>query len=99
MNACDYVIIDNCTMNNNVGYGFAGSTASNSNQQFGMTNFVINASNAVSNTVDGIKLSGFNKNGIISNCILTFKSIANVEYCSKNDCHPPYDFNSSYFVY
>ena len=69
INACDYVCLKECIANNNSQYGFAGAAvAGNSDQQFGMTNFVIDNCKAAGNTTDGFRIIGFNKNGVVKNC-------------------------------
>lgn len=67
--ACDYLVMEQCSMNNNFGCGFAITATDNSNQQFGATNFVIDTCNMLTNTTTGGCFRGFNKNGVVIDCI------------------------------
>ncbi len=67
VNACDYVCFERCVANSSANGFVCAAVAANSDQQFGATNFVLNACKAMHNTTDGIRIIGFNKNGVIVN--------------------------------
>jgi len=68
VNACDYLVMQRCTLNDNTDCGIALRATDNSNQQFGATNFALESCNVMANTT-GICFEGFNTNGFVTDCI------------------------------
>lgn len=71
LRGCNYVDIRNCSTNVNNAYGIAGIATANS---FGMIDFAIDSCVANNNTGDGLRLAGFNQNGVVTNCVLSENS-------------------------